>query len=229
MGTFIDLKGKTFNRLTVLERAENRGHQTYWLCECTCKKKKIILGSEITNGGTKSCGCIRKELNIKTFSTHGYSDKERLYVVWLRMRQRCSNKNNKRYKDWGGRGITVCPEWHNYLTFRTWAYANNYKEELLPSGINKWSIDRIDNDKGYFPENCRWVTMKEQCNNKRNNSIVTYNGETHKMTEWGEIYNINPKVLNQRINTYKWDIETAFLTPLRKRPQAATPQTTAAR
>lgn len=119
------------------------------------------------------------------------------------MIDRCFNKNNPQYSIYGGRGITVCEEWRNdYIAFREWALSNGYDENL--------SIDRINNDGNYCPENCRWATAKEQANNTRKTRLITYCGETHSVSEWARILDIKQSTLSMRINKYGWDIEKAL-------------------
>lgn len=136
---------------------------------------------------------------------HG-EGRTRLYRCWSGMKTRCRNPHQVRYEDYGGRGIDICDEWANsYLTFKEWAISNGYCEGK--------TIDRIDNEKGYFPENCRWATHKEQQRNKRNNRLVTLNGETKPLSEWSEITGIRHGVLWQRVFHLGWPIEKAFTTP----------------
>lgn len=126
----------------------------------------------------------------------------RLYKSWKNMRTRCNNKNNKRYKDYGGRGIKICNEWDNYLNFRSWAMANKYTDNL--------TLERTDNNKGYYPDNCKWATYKEQGNNTRKNHNITYNGETKTMQEWADYIGINYCTLRSRINLCGWAPEKAL-------------------
>lgn len=164
----------------------------------------------LSTGKAKSCGCLRKEMSselCKTLNTtHGLSlvngKPTRLYYTWMGMRERCNNHKATNYERYGGRGIHVCNEWNdNYKAFHDWAYANGYKDNL--------TIDRIDVNGNYSPENCRWATPKEQARNKRNNMNVTFRGVTKTISEWAEIVSIKKQVLWRRLKV-GWDVETAL-------------------
>lgn len=168
MPAFIDLTGQKFGRLTVISlysRATKKPpQQTKWLCKCDCGNEKIASREGLIKGKTNSCGCLRKEITAKRRRIHSKT-RTRLYKVWISMKARCNNPNNKRYSSYGGRGITICDEWlHDFQAFYDWATANGYDET---ANFGQCTIDRIDNDKGYSPDNCRWVTMAEQNKNKR--------------------------------------------------------------
>ena len=141
---------------------------------------------------------------------HGQTNTQ-LYIVWEGIKDRCYNTKDRAYKDYGGRGITVCDEWrNNFVAFREWAYANGYVEERLPSGRNRLSIDRKDNNAGYSPNNCRWVDAKTQSNNKRNNRNLTINGETRTIAEWTALCGFKPSTLKTRL--YRgWSIEDLLI------------------
>ena len=165
----IDLSGQKFHRLTVVKRhpENNKQNKPMWVCKCDCGKVVIVTGSDLKSGNTKSCGCLDKEVGKKKLTTHGYS-KTRLYRVWTSMKDRCHNPNNKRYNDYGGRGIFVCDEWrHDFVAFREWAYQNGY-DDSVPFG--QCTIDRANNNDGYTPYNCVWSTLSQQAHNKRNTS-----------------------------------------------------------
>ena len=137
----------------------------------------------------------------------------RLYLVWHGIKNRCENNNLDRYKDYGGRGITLCEEWKDYQNFAKWAYNNGYDDNIPKNSL---SIDRIDNDKGYSPDNCRFVDYRTQCNNKRNNRKYSIKGITHTIQEWSRIYDIKDYIIRDRIFKLGWSPEKAITTPVRK-------------
>ena len=155
----IDLTGRKFGRLLVLKRENPINKRTLWLCKCDCGKEVVVESYNLRKGHTQSCGCLQAEAASKANKTHGLKD-ARIYRIWNCMKNRCYRKSYHAYKHYGGRGIKVCDEWLNdFQSFHDWAMANGYDDNL--------SIDRIDNNKGYQPDNCRWVTMAEQNKNKR--------------------------------------------------------------
>lgn len=178
-----DLTGKKFNRLTAIrESGRSEKGEVLWLFKCDCGNEKEILGWRVKNGGTKSCGCLQREISIKRVTTHGDYGSS-LHKCWQHMKQRCNNENIKGYHNWGGRGITYTPEWEEYEPFKDWALSNGYEEGL--------TIDRIDNDGNYEPSNCRWATRQEQANNFRPNVLITVNGRTETAAEWSRITGVN--------------------------------------
>lgn len=200
--------GYKFEHLKVIRRDHRDEKGRYWfLCQCDCGKEFYIRGADI--GKTKSCGCMTKEYQFKT---HGES-KTRLYAIWRHMNERCYKTYHKSYADYGGRGITVCPEWrYDYVAFRNWAYANGYNEN---AGYMECTLDRIDVNGNYEPENCRWISMKEQCNNRRNNRMLECDGIRRTMMEWSEITGIQASTLWHRWEK-GWSDEKIIKTPLRK-------------
>lgn len=187
----IDLTGKKIGRLTVLERDRNRtGKGAYWICVCECGNRVSVSGDNLGKN-VNSCGCLRSQNTKSMKSSHGMRY-TKLYGVWCSMKSRCHNPNSKSYKNYGGRGIYVCDEWRNsFESFCKWSKENGYKEGL--------QIDRIDNEKGYYPDNCRWITRKENMNNTTKNVFITYKMETHTLSEWSDIVGIPEKLISQRL------------------------------
>lgn len=155
----IDETGKRYGKLTVISFAGIKRGNAYWLCKCDCGLTTVTSGTYLRKGHTTSCGCVKREhFGIK----HGYGDGERLYGVWLSMKRRCDCTGSNRYEYYGAKGIKVCDEWKDYGKFRSWAYDNGYTPpEPGAKRGDTMSIDRIDPEKDYCPENCRWVTVSE--------------------------------------------------------------------
>lgn len=184
-----DLSGQRFGMLTVIEPCGKSPRSgTVWKCVCDCGKELTRTSSNLLNAPTqlpKNCGCYTQAMKPHNKGT-------RLHNIWNNMKDRCRNKNSPVYYRYGGRGITVCDEWNNsFDSFKEWALKNGYSDEL--------TIDRIDNDQGYSPDNCRWTDMKTQCNNTGRNRNVTWRGETHSLTEWSRILGINYGTLKSRV------------------------------
>lgn len=207
-----EIIGKKFGKLQAIERVgKDKNGKYLWRCKCDCGNEIVVLQSSIRNGMTKSCGCLKREKRPRTT----YSHRERLYVLWQGMKQRCNNENNISYKYYGEKGIKVCEEWENdYLTFKRWALDTGY-DETLPRGTQ--TIDRIDVYGDYEPSNCRWINLKEQQNNKKNNKIFKIGNEKHTFAEWTEIYNIDYGVARARFYELGWDIEKALSEPVKKK------------
>ena len=204
------MTGCRFGRLTVLKRADDQisasgRKRAMWECKCDCGNTTVVSGDALRAGRTTSCGCYRHDYLVAKQTIHGETD-SRLYAIWCAMKNRCNNPNVKAYPNYGGRGIKICDEWTNsFSSFSEWAYQNGYAEDL--------SIDRIDNNGNYEPDNCRWVTDAAQASNRRTNRLYTINGETHTLTQWAEIKGMNPKTLFNRVYA-GWDFEEAINTPL---------------
>lgn len=199
-----DLTGKRFGRLTVIGRDEYVGKSSFWLCRCDCGNLTSVRGGKLKDGGTKSCGCYRHECLTKQLKKHGCS-KNRLYNIWTGMKQRCSNENSDSWNAYGERGIKVCDEWkESFVAFREWALSHGYSDDL--------TIDRIDADGNYEPSNCRWATIRQQANNKRNSSRIEINGIIKSLPEWCDIYKIKTVTAWRRIRN-GWNPIDAFTIP----------------
>ena len=196
-----NLIGQRFGKLVVIEESKRRRHEgrACWVCQCDCGNTTIVETKHLRNGETRSCGCLRTAHWYK----HGLS-KTRIAGIWNNMKQRCENPNGNEYKYYGGRGITVCQEWHDLPAFVEWAMSHGYSDGL--------TIDRINTNGNYTPENCRWVTQAEQMKNTRRVKHITYNGETHNMTEWANIIGAEPTLVRNRL-ALGWSIEEALTTP----------------
>jgi len=203
-----ELAGQKFGRLLVLYDTSERKHrEVVWHCYCDCGNEVNVTTYQLTSGHTKSCGCYQKERVAEANTTHGMTDHPTHYV-WVAMLQRCENPSDKAYKNYGGRGITVCAEWHNAEKFINWALASGWEKGL--------SIDRIDNDGNYEPSNCRWATRKEQQRNRRNNRLIVFNGKTQCLADWAEEVGMDFATLWHRLYHFHWPIERAFTEPARR-------------
>lgn len=204
MSKLIDLSGQRFGRLTVVARAENIGKQTAWLCKCDCGQSVVVMGLNLKRSNTRSCGCLWKDkvpqTNMEINTRHGESH-TKLHRAWCNMRYRCFNTRCKDYGNYGGRGITICDEWRKYEAFRDWSLDNGFEEGR--------SLDRIDVNGNYCPNNCRWVSEKVQQNNKRNNRYLTFNGVTHTVQEWSDITGIGWTTIAGRLKA-RWSVEEAL-------------------
>lgn len=208
----LDLSGRTFGRWQVLHRAESisvNGHtRSYWQCRCQCGTLKPVATTSLTRGASESCGCLKAEMAVK----HGYAfkanrggAKSKLYAIWTAMISRTDNPKHKNYHQYGGRGISVCERWK--------ASFSAFLEDMGDRPSDKHSIDRIDTNGPYDPENCRWATSKEQSRNRRNTRNITWNGETRCLRDWSSELGFSKWVLEYRLRT-GWSIDEAFSTPL---------------
>lgn len=190
--------GQKFNRLTVIKDSGIRKHEKkWWLCLCDCGKEAIVATSYLKNGHIKSCGCLAKEVASSRAFARNYIDgytKEPLYNVWRNMIKRCTDTTDEQYYSYGGRGITVCDRWLSY-----WNFAADMGERPSEDSV----IDRINNNKGYSKENCRWTTHHINNRNKRNNVWITYDGETFCLTDWANILGVSvPSICNYAKRNY---------------------------
>lgn len=219
MSRMIDLSNQRFGRLVAIEPAGvSKKGRMMWKCICDCGNTVIANGQYLRRGDTKSCGCRRydtshlepyrhkphRKYNAEYIPCYNGYVKPVLYTVWVSMKDRCYNPQNKFYKIYGGKGIRVCEEWfEDFQAFNDWAVTSGYKRGL--------SIDRIDNSGDYCPENCRWATPIEQANNKSNSHKITYNGETHTIAEWSRISGLNYSLIKSRIHR-GWSVDEIFET-----------------
>ncbi len=176
-----DMTGQVFSRLTVVSRASNVGKEPYWVCICACGETKAVSGSCLRAGSVRSCGCLAREVTSVRSTKHGMVGSPE-WFTWASMRARCSNPNTRNFSDYGGRGITVCERWNTFEAFFA---------DMGPRPSSSHQIDRIDNDSGYFPENCRWVTRSENMRNRR--ITKRYAGLT--LREWSEKTGVNYNTL----------------------------------
>ena len=208
-----NVSGQTFGRLTAVACVgKNVSGLNQWLCICSCGTESITLQKTLASGATQSCGCIADELfrkNCVAFDTsiHGLSGTVE-HKAWKGMRARCNNSNEPRYPYYGGRGITICRRWDKF---------ENFLSDMGKRPKFKTSIDRIDNEGNYTPENCHWATHTEQMRNTRNNHMITHIGITMCMKEWSEHLGIRYGLLNSRINVLKWPVERALTEPVKER------------
>ena len=200
MGKIKDLTGQRFGKLVAIKPLdEKQNNKLVWLCKCDCGNETNVIGTKLTSGNTKSCGCLKKKHGM--FGT-------RLYNVWHSMKERCYVESATSYKNYGERGIKVCDEWQEFIPFMKWAYANGY-DENAPRG--QCTLDRIDYNGDYCPENCRWADWGTQTSNKSSNRYITYNGKTQTIHQWSIDIGLNEQTLTNRINR-GWSIERALTT-----------------
>lgn len=209
MANPINLTGIKFGNLTVLKLDENStSKHRKWHCKCDCGNSTSVYATNLKSCATTSCGCksSRHEHKLKEINTkHGLS-RSKIYHVYHSVKNRCFKKTNKHYKDYGARGIIMCDEWKtSFETFYNWATSNGYKEGL--------TLERMDVNGNYDPENCTWITQSEQCNNKRTTLYATINGETKTLKEWSEISGITYNTLFFRKEKYKWSDERLLEKP----------------
>ena len=204
MSVVIDRTGQRYNRLVVLGRSEPKYRSTMWECRCDCGNIAYVDTHSLISGHTKSCGCWKREKASERLFTHGEMP-IRLYRIWRGMKSRCNNPHTKDFHYYGARGIRVCDDWvKHYESFRDWAFTNGYSDTL--------TLDRVEVNKDYSPDNCRWVDRHTQMRNTRNNLNLTFNGETKTVTEWAEITGMERHTISYRKNILKWDDEKVLTT-----------------
>src|SRR3990167_714899 len=205
----VDLSGQIFGRLRVL-RPVIRHRKTHWECICECGRTKAVMSSNLKTGMTQSCGCLQRERAAAAQHRHGYTrrgHKAPEYVAWANIIGRCENPNDGHFHLYGARGIHICREWRASFT----AFLRDVGRRPSP----RHSLDRIDNDGPYSPENCRWTTQKHQCNNTRRSHRVTFKGETHTVTQWAEIVGVQRQTLAHRLR-HGWAPDKALTVPVRR-------------
>jgi len=206
MPPLLNIIGKKFHRLIVLERIPRVG-DSRWKCKCDCGNTTSALGYNLKNGAVKSCGCLQREEASKSMrkrkTTHGMA-RSRQYKIWNGIKNRCLNIKSKEYKRYGMRGIKICDRWLKFENF--WKdMENGYKTNL--------SIERINNNGNYCKENCKWATMKEQQNNRRSNTPITFNGLTLNLHQWAKKTGIKPNTIMERLKR-GWTVKKALTRPV---------------
>lgn len=197
-----NISGKRFGRLTVVRPDYRTGCTSFWLCKCDCGNETIVSGSDLKSGRTRSCRCLHKELLSARQKIHGMTDKHPAYNTWRGMIQRCNYPKHICYHRYGGRGITVCPEWRRFDRF--W-------KDMGKTWYRGGTIERIDKNGNYEPSNCKWATYKEQANNSRRNKLLTVNGITKTMRNWCDELGVSYYKVRSRIR-YGWTHERALFT-----------------
>lgn len=196
-----NLVGQRFGRLVVLrEGPKTKSGRVRWHCICDCGNELDVYGPSLKSGNTKSCGCYHRDRARERHLKHGYGaskNRPRIYSVWCAMKSRCYQQKHPEFSRYGGRGIEVCDDWRNsFEDFKEWADKTGYSDDL--------EIDRIDNDKGYYPENCRWVTRKENSNNRSANKRVFFRGNLRTISEIADITGLSYWTVYQRVTKLKW-------------------------
>lgn len=207
-------KGDRYGLFTIVKEVEGvysgKNRRRTFLCKCYCGNLKKVALNDLRTGNTKSCGCIKEftsRNNGLKSTTHGMTH-TKLYSIWWGMKQRCYLESNPSYKDYGGRGIRVCQLWiDDFQVFYDWSVENGYEEGL--------SIERIDVNGHYEPDNCTWIPFSEQSRNKRNTRLITFDNETLTLREWSEKLNLSYGALKRRLQV-GWSVEKALTTPLAK-------------
>lgn len=201
MTKLVDLSGGIYGRLTVISRDGNMYGKVAWLCECSCGVRLRVSGADLKSGNKSSCGCLKIDLARNKNLSHDMTDSDE-YRIWSHMKDRCFNPRNKKYPDYGGRGIRVCPKWKDSF--------ESFYADMGPRPGAEFSIERINNNAGYSPGNCRWGTRKEQGRNKRNNRLVRYGDRDCTIAELAELSDKPYLLIYKRIVNLGWPVELAI-------------------
>lgn len=204
--------GKEYGRLSIIKEVEQKKNRRRFLCQCDCGNIKTIDLSKLRTGNTKSCGCLQSESRSISSRTHGLCHHP-LYSVWASMKARCYNKNLPTYHCYGGRQIAICEEWLEFVPFYEWAMGHGYRKGL--------TIERVENSGNYEPDNCTWIPPEQQARNKRTNKIITYNGKSMLLIDWGKETGLGIVVLCKRF-LRGWSVEKALNTPLQNNSRLIT-------
>ena len=210
----IDLIGQRFGRLQATEiivRYSSGRKRKYVLCKCECGNQKEIPYYNLIKEKTKSCGCLCYERLLESNILHGMSG-TRFYIIWSSMKGRCYSLGNPAFKSYGGRGILMPEEWLEFKGFLA-DMQEEYLKHVKIYGEKNTSIERIDNNKGYSKENCKWATRREQANNRRSNRTITYKDKTQTLQEWANELGVPRKRISGRIDKLGWSVEDALLLP----------------
>lgn len=204
-----NLKGQRFGRLLVVGPIEVRRSYVYWHAKCECGKDVEIRSSHLLDGSTQSCGCWRKERGASQSTVHGLY-RSRIYKIWAGIKSRCNNPNDLGYRNYGGRGVTICQKWNDsFVAFNA--------DVAMLAGYNdpSLSLDRINNDGNYEPSNVRWATNAQQRRNSRQNHMLTHKGKTQCLVDWAIECGLTHTLLSQRLKM-GWELERALITPIGK-------------
>jgi len=200
--------GNKYGRLTPVKAVPNKSGRSAWECVCECGNRKVVLSQDLKSGHILSCGCFLKERRMVNTRRHGATAGGKAtteYHAWLSMVKRCTCPKNKSYRNYGGRGIKVCERWSDFVNF----LADMGKK---PDGL---TLERIDNNKGYSPENCKWATLKEQARNRRITTFMTHDGVTRSRPEWAEIMGITNSTIRSRMEK-GWSVHRALTEPVQR-------------
>jgi hypothetical protein len=206
MPALVDLTDQRFGRLLVIRRDQNIGPHAAWLCRCDCGAEKRIIGASLRHGSSQSCGCSSDQMRAAALITHGhakYGERNPVYNIWIAMKGRCHNPTDPAFAYYGGRGIYVCDLWRqSFQAFLDYMGPR-------PDGM---TVDRIDNNLGYQPGNCRWADRVTQQNNRRGVRLLTLDNETHTMSQWSRMLGGRPDMVRDRLRC-GWDVRRALTTP----------------